>query len=66
MKRRDLVRHIESRGCLLWREGKKHSVFINPNNNRTTTVPRHTEVNNFLADKICRDLNVTSFNSRKK
>ena len=58
MKRTDLVQHLESHGCYLMREGRKHSVFVNPANNQVTAVPRHREINEFLARKICRDLGV--------
>ena len=58
MKRLDLLRHIESSGCLLLREGARHSVYYNPANNQTSAVPRHREINGFLARKICRDLGV--------
>lgn len=58
MKRRDLVRHLEAHGCYLLREGGSHSVFVNPATNATSAVPRHTEINEFLARKICRDLQV--------
>lgn len=58
MKRLDLIRHVESFGCLLFREGARHSVYFNPANNRTSAVPRHREINGFLARKICRDLGV--------
>jgi mRNA interferase HicA len=56
MKRQDLIRHVESFGCRLLRDKGKHSVYINPANSQVTTVPRHREVNKFLARKICRDL----------
>lgn len=58
MKRRDLIRHLESQGCFLRREGAKHSLYVNPAMNATTTIPRHAEINDFLARKICRDLQV--------
>jgi predicted RNA binding protein YcfA (HicA-like mRNA interferase family) len=58
MKRHELVRHLESHGCYLLREGRKHSVYVNPANNRTSTVPRHRDINDFLARKICRDLDI--------
>lgn len=58
MKRQDLIRHVESRGCLLLREGAKHSVYYNPANNQTSAIPRHREINEFLARKICRDLGI--------
>lgn len=58
MKRQNLIRHLVSEGCVFFREGAKHSVFINPLTNRVSTIPRHNEINNFLARKICRDLGV--------
>jgi len=58
MKRLDLIRHVEAFGCVLLREGSRHSVFYNPGNSQTSTIPRHREINSFLARKICRDLGV--------
>lgn len=59
MKRADLVRHLERNGCVLLREGAKHSVFVNRARNKSSTVLRHREINDFLARKICRDLEVS-------
>jgi len=59
MKRRDLIRHLESQRCELMREGAKHTLYLNPANNQTSAVPRHREVNEFLARKICRDLGIS-------
>ena len=58
MKRTDLVRHLEQHGCLLLREGGSHSVDVNRAARKTSTVPRHREINDHLARKICRDLEV--------
>ncbi|MFQ5507238.1 MAG: type II toxin-antitoxin system HicA family toxin [Planctomycetota bacterium] len=58
MKRRDLVRHLEAHGCELHREGSRHSVYVNRQTRKTSTVPRHREINEHLARKICRDLEV--------
>jgi len=58
LKRLDLVRHLVSSGCELLREGSRHSVYVNRAARRTTTVPRHREINEFLARKICRDLGI--------
>lgn len=55
MKRADLVRHLERNGRVLLREGAKHSVFVNRARNKSSTVPRHREINDFLAKKTCRD-----------
>jgi hypothetical protein len=59
MKRIDLVRHIEAEGCQLLREGKKHSVYVNRTSRKASAIPRHREINDYLAKKICRDLQVT-------
>ena len=58
MKRIDLLRHLESHGCRLMREGGNHSVYVNTVARKTSAVPRHREINDFLARKICRDLEV--------
>ena len=58
MKRLDRIRHLEANGCILFRDRGKHTVYHNPTNNRVSAVPRHREVNEFLARKICRDLGI--------
>jgi mRNA interferase HicA len=58
VKRVDLIRHLEAQGCRLLREGGSHSVYLNPEKRRVSTVPRHREVNDFLARKTCRDLEI--------
>jgi mRNA interferase HicA len=58
MKRKDLIRYLIKNGCVFVREGAKHSVFFNPLLRKTSTVPRHNEIDNFLAKKICRDLGI--------
>jgi mRNA interferase HicA len=58
MRRRQLIRHLESHGAELVREGAKHSVDANRRSGKSSTVPRHPEINDFLARKIFRDLDV--------
>jgi mRNA interferase HicA len=58
VKRTDLIRHLERHGCELLREGGRHSVYVNRAARKMSTVPRHREVDEFLARKICRDLEV--------
>jgi mRNA interferase HicA len=58
LKRVDLVRHIEQHRCELLREGGSHSVYVNRTARKTSTVPRHREINDYLARKICRDLDI--------
>jgi hypothetical protein len=59
MKRTDLIRHILVSGCVVEREGSRHTIFINLISGQTSSVPRHKEVNTFLGKKICRDLGIT-------
>ena len=58
MKRNSLLRHLRSHGCYLKREGLSHSLWCNPNTGHIEAVPRHTEIPNKLARKICRSLSV--------
>ena len=63
MKRRDLIGHLERHGCELLREGRKHTVYINRAKGKATTIPRHRVINEFLARKICLDLEVPPITS---
>ena len=58
MKRRKLIDYIENCGCLFLREGKKHTIYYNPENQQVSTIPRHSEIVDKLAIKICRDLGI--------
>ncbi len=58
MKRHTLLKHLKEHNCEFLREGKKHTIFYNKSNLRTSSVPRHTEISNKLAYKICRDLDI--------
>ncbi len=58
MKRGDLLRHLRLHGCVLKREGGAHSLWTNPRTGAMEAVPRHTEVADGLARKICRGLAV--------
>jgi mRNA interferase HicA len=58
MKRSELIAYLRSQGCEFLREGSQHSWWHNPSRNKRSAVPRHTEISNDLAKKICRDLGV--------
>ncbi|MEY2976440.1 MAG: type II toxin-antitoxin system HicA family toxin [Prochlorotrichaceae cyanobacterium] len=56
MKRKDLEKRLRMAGCYLKREGSAHSLWINPNTGIVETVPRHSEIKEFLARKILKNL----------
>ena len=58
MKRSALLRHLRRHGCYLKREGAGHALWCNPETGAVEAIPRHTEVADVLARKICRGLSV--------
>lgn len=56
MKRNALLRHLRKNGCFLKREGGSHSLWTNPLTGVTEAVPRHNEIPDRLAKKICKEL----------
>ncbi|MDT3738155.1 MAG: type II toxin-antitoxin system HicA family toxin [Candidatus Kapabacteria bacterium] len=58
MKRKELIKWLILNGCILEREGSKHTVFYNPESNQSSTVPRHIEINTFTARGICESLKI--------
>jgi mRNA interferase HicA len=58
MKRAEFLRHLQRNGCELLREGSRHSWWHNPEQNKRSAVPRHNEIDDNLARKICKDLGI--------
>ena len=56
MKRTQLVKHLRDHGAIFLREGRRHSIFVR--NEFKTGVPRHREIVDELARKICADLGI--------
>jgi mRNA interferase HicA len=56
MKRADLIRKLEEAGCELVRHGGNHDWYRNPKTGTSQLVPRHREVNEFLAKHILKKL----------
>jgi predicted RNA binding protein YcfA (HicA-like mRNA interferase family) len=57
VKRKELIKHLVENGALLLREGRRHSIY--QRGKRRTEVPRHTEIVDELARKICKDLDIS-------
>jgi predicted RNA binding protein YcfA (HicA-like mRNA interferase family) len=56
MKRTDLVRKLEEAGAALVRHGGNHDWYRNPKTGVSQPVPRHREINEFLAKHILKKL----------
>lgn len=56
MKRSQLLRHLQQHGAYLLREGSRHSIYTREE--RKTQIPRHNEIVDELARKICKDLEI--------
>jgi mRNA interferase HicA len=56
MKRTELIRKLEEAGCKLVRHGGNHGWYRNQRPVLLQPVPRHWEVNEFLAKHILKKL----------
>lgn len=52
MKRNDLIRYLERNGCIFIRHGGRHDWYQNPKTGIHQPIPRHTEINEYLAKHI--------------
>lgn len=60
MKRKALISYLIASGCEFLREGSNHTIFIHLLNKKSSTVPRHNEIDDYLVRKICKDLDITN------
>lgn len=58
MRRKDPLCHLRAQGCELLREGGRHSIYWNPATRMTSAVPRHSEIVEPVAIRICKDLGI--------
>ena len=58
MKRHELTGHLREQGCRVDREGGRHTIYTNPANGAKAPIPRHGEIDNRLARKICGQLGI--------
>jgi predicted RNA binding protein YcfA (HicA-like mRNA interferase family) len=58
MKLRDLLKHLEDHGAEYLREGGSHTIYVNRPKGKASAVPRHREIKDFTARKICKDLEI--------
>ena len=58
MKRIDLIRHLKNMAASFLREGGNHTIYVNRAAKKVSAVPRHREIIEFTARKICKDLDI--------
>ncbi len=53
MKRRELEQHLRSHGCRIFREGGRHTIWMQAETGLQAPVPRHPEVKWLTARSAC-------------
>jgi len=56
MKRKALIKKLHEKGCILKRHGSKHDWYTNPVTKTSQAVPRHNEIDDYLAKTIIKKL----------
>lgn len=56
MKRKDLIKKNLSEGCVLVRHGSNHNLYKNPSSGKKQPIPRHKEIDEYLAKHIIKEL----------
>ena len=59
MKLVELEKHLRKHGCTKKREGGNHTLWENKENRKISPVPRHREIKDLLAQKICKQLEIS-------
>lgn len=63
MKRETLLQHLRRFGCYRKREGRRHSLWCNPQTGVVEAIPRHKEIAEGLARKIIHRLSLPDLSS---
>lgn len=50
--RNELIKQLRKEGCILFRSGAKHDIYINPKTGQKQPIPRHLEIDDALANHI--------------
>ncbi len=52
MNRKQFIKQLIRKGCELLRSGSRHDIYINPRTGQKQPVPRHAEIDDYLARHI--------------
>jgi len=58
MKLADVERHRHQQGCVLLRQGGKHTVWLNPQARKISSLPRHRDIKEGTVHAICKQLEI--------
>jgi len=56
MKREKLLEKVHKLGAIFIRHGKKHDIYQNPRTHEFTSIPRHSDINEYTAKGIIKKL----------
>jgi mRNA interferase HicA len=56
MKRKDLIKRLTDKGCVLLRHGSRHDLYKNPTTGKKQPIPRHSEIDETLSKHIMKEL----------
>jgi len=58
MKRRDIIKKLESNGFQFKRYGRNHDIYWNPKTKIAVPVGRHTEIDDTIAKEIFKEAGI--------
>jgi len=58
MKRTQFLKYLAANHCPIKREGSDHTIVMNLETGKKTSVPRHEEIKNSLCNEICKQLDI--------
>jgi mRNA interferase HicA len=58
MKRNELLKQLKKEGCVFFRPGVRHDIYINSKTGQKQPIPRHSEIDNTLAEHIKKFLGI--------
>jgi predicted RNA binding protein YcfA (HicA-like mRNA interferase family) len=58
MKRAKFIKYLNQNNCGFVKHGGRHDKYINHNNGKKSVIPRHSEIDEYLCELICKQLDI--------
>ncbi len=58
MKRAKFIKYLNQHNCGFIKHGSKHDKYKNHLNGKRTVIPRHPEIDDYLCELICKQLEI--------